>query len=307
MSNTSRSNAKNSNRKLSDRPGQKRRPQRRSFRRSGYIATGLVLTVLAVLIVVRVTSGSSPTTGGSADSTNGTTVLSSATTHSVTHVPTSTLDGVSPSSSLAGPQAITGSPTLLTQNGKPSVLYMGAEYCPFCAAERWPLVVALSRFGTFTGLKGTHSSSSDSYPNTPTLSFLGSTYSSAYLTFTSVEMQSNELVDGAYPTLQSPTAAEQATLTKYDVSPYTTNPGSIPFIDFGNRYVQIGASYDPGVLAGQTDEGIADELTGDSATATSIDGTANLLTAAICKVTGNTPKSVCTDSVVTLAARALAG
>jgi len=32
------------------------------------------------------------------------------------------------------------------------VVYIGAEYCPYCAVERWPLIVALNRFGTLTNL-----------------------------------------------------------------------------------------------------------------------------------------------------------
>ena len=35
------------------------------------------------------------------------------------------------------PTSITSSSSL-TLNGKPEILYMGAEYCPYCAAERWP-------------------------------------------------------------------------------------------------------------------------------------------------------------------------
>ena len=38
--------------------------------------------------------------------------------------------------------------TALTEAGLPEMLYMGAEYCPFCAAERWAMVMALSKFGT---------------------------------------------------------------------------------------------------------------------------------------------------------------
>ena len=41
---------------------------------------------------------------------------------------------------------------LLTADGKPLVLYVGAEYCPYCAAERCAMVQALSRFGTFSNL-----------------------------------------------------------------------------------------------------------------------------------------------------------
>ena len=55
---------------------------------------------------------------------------------------------------------------------------MGAEYCPYCAAERWAMAVALSRFGTFSDLRLIHSSSADIYPNTPTLSFYRSSYAS---------------------------------------------------------------------------------------------------------------------------------
>ena len=42
--------------------------------------------------------------------------------------------------------------TELTLNNKPEILYIGAEYCPFCAAERWSMIIALSRFGTFSNL-----------------------------------------------------------------------------------------------------------------------------------------------------------
>src|SRR5438270_1263439 len=36
----------------------------------------------------------------------------------------------------------------LRQGRKPVFLFVGAQYCPFCAAERWAVVKALSRFGT---------------------------------------------------------------------------------------------------------------------------------------------------------------
>src|SRR5215471_17073708 len=41
-----------------------------------------------------------------------------------------------------------GSGAPLTSGGKPEMLYIGAEYCPYCAAMRWSMAVALSRFGT---------------------------------------------------------------------------------------------------------------------------------------------------------------
>ena len=138
---------------------------------------------------------------------------------------------------------------------------MGAEYCPYCAAERWAMIVALSRFGTFSGLTTIHSASStapahaEPYPNTPTWTFHGSTYTSKYLTFTPVEMQTNipDKSTGNYTILETPTAAQQALLTKYDAPPYVSSAdaGAIPFIYFGSKYMIAGASYNPTVLAGK--------------------------------------------------------
>ena len=51
--------------------------------------------------------------------------------------------------------------------------------------------MALSRFGTFIGLRTVHSFSTDTYPNTPTWTFYGSSYTRKYLTFTPVEQASN--------------------------------------------------------------------------------------------------------------------
>ena len=110
---------------------------------------------------------------------------------------------------------------------------MGAEYCPYCAAARWAMIVALSRFGTFSGLQTVHSAAANGAgeaepdPNTPTWTFVHSTYTSKYLTFTPVELQTNipDTSTGSYTNLQTPTKAQQALLTKYDAAPYTSKPG----------------------------------------------------------------------------------
>src|SRR5207237_546429 len=81
-----------------------------------------------------------------------------------------------------------GSPPLLTgPNGKPEVFFYGAEWCPLCAAERWSIITALSRFGTFHNLKEIASSSTDSYPNTSTFTFYQSSYTSSYIDFVPVD------------------------------------------------------------------------------------------------------------------------
>ena len=58
----------------------------------------------------------------------------------------------SPSIQIYPPSALPGAASL-TEHGKPEVLFYGIEACPLCAAERWPLIVALSQFGRFTGLQ----------------------------------------------------------------------------------------------------------------------------------------------------------
>jgi thiol-disulfide isomerase/thioredoxin len=190
------------------------------------------------------------------------------------------------SSSTSYLKHVTGS--ALTSGGKPEMLYIGAEWCPYCAAERWAMATALSRFGSFTPLKGVHSSSSDVYPNTATLTFYGSKYTSSYVVFTPVE---NEDVN--HNLLVSPTSAQQALWTKYDP------PGtSYPFIDIGNSYV-TGTTYNPQVLQGLSWSQIASALHNpSSAVAQGAVGSANLFTAAICKLTGNAPASVCTAAPI---------
>jgi hypothetical protein len=55
---------------------------------------------------------------------------------------------------------------LARTSGKPIVLYVGGEFCPYSAAERWSPVVALSRFGAFSNLALLRSSSTDMFPDT---------------------------------------------------------------------------------------------------------------------------------------------
>jgi Domain of unknown function (DUF929) len=287
-----------------------RAAERRSERRRRILlATGSVVVVVAIVLVfVIVKLNSKPPAASAGGPSNGPTGSAlSAVVDKVTSVPTSALDAVGAGAYGVGAskiETITGHPAALTANGKPELLYLGAEYCPYCGAERWAMIVALSRFGTFSGLSTVHSSSTDVYANTPTWTFYNSTYTSPYLTFTPVEQTTN-IPDGngGYTQLQTATSAQLALLEKYDVPPYITSSeaGSIPFIDYGNKYVNIGANYIPSVLSGLSWSTIANDLSNpNSAVAKSIDGTANYITAAICKMTGNQPASACTPTVQAL-------
>jgi hypothetical protein len=183
----------------------------------------------------------------------------------------------------------------LTAGGRPEMLYIGAEFCPYCATERWAMVNALSRFGTFSHLGLTHSSSTDAFANTPSFTFHGSSFSSPWLTFVPVEVATNQPGHGlgGYRPLDTPTPAEQRVWESLDPS------GGIPFVDIGGRYLVSGATYDPTVLQAKTPEQVAASLSDPaSPIARGVIGTANSIVAAICKVTTDQPSQVCTTPAI---------
>ena len=205
---------------------------------------------------------------------------------SITSVPSSELDQVGLGSATKSVVKVSGSP-LAGSGGKPVIFYYGAEYCPFCAAERWPLIIALSRFGSFAGLTTTTSSSSDVFADTPTFTFHTATYTSQYIDFQSVES-----TDRNRQPLQNPSAAQQAVISQLDPSQV------IPFIDLGGRYALTQASYQPSVLSGMTWQQVADALSNPgSSQAQAILGSANMLSAAMCALTSNQPSTACTPAI----------
>jgi hypothetical protein len=282
--------------------------QRAQRRNRLLIAGGAIVVVVAVVLsLVLLQGGNSGSSGTAAGGPSGPTGASlTALTDKVTSVPAATLDQVGGGTVTAPPTTISGAP--LTSGGKPEMLYIGAEYCPYCAAERWGMIVALSRFGTFKGLATIRSAerngagTAEPFPLTATFTFVNASYTSKYLTFTSVEEFTNipDKATGGYTPLQTPTAAQQALIQKYDAA----NQGAIPFIDYGNKFMSVGASYNPGVLAGLSWTQIAGDLsTPSSAVAQGVLGTANYATAAICSLTGDQPATACTPAVKALQAK----
>ncbi|HTD77908.1 MAG TPA: DUF929 family protein [Chloroflexota bacterium] len=266
---------------------QQQHDQVRRQRRAIGLGAAAIALALAVLIAARVLAPSANAPEGPVPPD----VLAS-----IANVSPAVLDQVGQGTARALPAPVRASTVALGPNGKPLVTYIGAEYCPFCAAERWSLVVALSRFGQFENLKASHSASDDVFPNTPTFSFVGATYTSQYVDFSPVELQSNVKSGGAYNPLQTPTPDQERLLRQYDVPPYVpaNSAGAIPFIDIADQYVLSGSSFDVGVLRGQTMESIAQSLADPGTpTAQAILGGANALTAAICEANGNTPGDVC--------------
>jgi hypothetical protein len=296
MSKATRIRRENAREKIA---AQRAAARRAETRRRVFITAGSILAVVVVVVafIVIKTTHHTAASSASAGSPTGT-ALPASVIKDITTVPASTLEAIG--AGTAASKSVTSiSGTPLTAGGKPEVLYIGAEYCPYCATERWAMVVALSRFGTFSGLHGIYSSSTDTPASVPTVTFYKSTYTSPYLTFTPVETTTQ---DRNTP-LQTPTAAQQALLNKYDAPPYVSaqSKGAIPFIDLGNKYLVSGAQYNPAVLAGMTWSQVAAALKDPaSPVAKGANGAANLLTAAICKLTNNQPSNVCTAQIKSL-------
>src|SRR5690242_477202 len=274
-----------------------REAARKAERRNRMLITGgstlAVLVIVLAFILVKVSQGSPSSSGNS--STTGT-LLPASVASQVTGVPAATLDkigkGAVPTFTQGKPPFTPGSGAPLTSGGKPEMLYIGAEYCPYCAAMRWSMAVALSRFGTLTPLHGIHSSSTDVNPNTATLTFYKTGYHSKYLSFTPVEVQTVSRAP-----LQNPTQAQNAVWAKYEPD---ANTRGYPFIAFSNKQVMKGPIYDAAVLQGKSWSQIAAALQNPtSPVAQSVNGAANYITGAICQMTNNQPANVCNSAAVT--------
>ena len=259
-------------------------------------AIGLVLVVIVAFIIANAVGSSG---GGPVSSGPTAKVVNAATT-----VPPSAFDKVGTGAAQAAPQPIPGNHSL-TADGKPKILYVGAEYCPYCATERWAVVAALSRFGTFSDVGTTTSSGTDVYPNTATLSFHGASYDSKYISFAGYETQ-----DRQHAPLDQLPPEDQRVFRTFDFPPYvpSDSAGSIPFVDLGGKYMIVGASYDPQVLQGKTHLEIAQAMHDpNSDIGKAVDGTANLISGRVCSLTGQKPASVCSSPGVTAAAKAMNG
>lgn len=201
-----------------------------------------------------------------------------------------TLASIGVGSGVTPPSKICGNP--LVSSGKPLVYYVGGEFCPFCAAERWSMVIALSKFGSFSNLTYMISWGNENpgYQNISTLSFNYASYSSKYISFLGIEeLNRNDQV-------QHPlNSSEKALIAKYDSS------GSIPFVDVANNYTVVGSQYTPPTLSGLGWDQIGSQLDNpNSAIAKSIDGAANTLITAICNSDGGLPTTVCSQSFAAL-------
>jgi hypothetical protein len=244
----------------------------------------LIVVVLVVALVLVKVGGGGSTAAASTSPAAGTPVPS-ALTNRLTSIPLSTLVSAPSSGVTTSPQAISD-PTLKV-NGKPDLLFIGAEFCPICATERWAMYVALSKFGTFSPQPGQiHSAVRDG--DISTLTFYKTTYLSPYFTFTPVETTTNQPDGNYYVTLQTPTAAQQKLWVSH-------TDESFPWLDFGGKMELTSAQYNPNELEGLSFNTIASDVGNNSTqVGADIDASAKVLIQTICStLTGNQPANVC--------------
>ena len=166
---------------------------------------------------------------------------------------------------------------LWAAGGKPVMFFMGAQFCQFCAAERWAFVRATERFGRWSGLEPT--SSSGGTGGVPTFDTLHATYHSALIT-----VQTREIADFHGRPLQALSARQGAYVNAYDPS------GGFPLIVIAGRYVQLGngPNYGPHLFIGRS-FAAAHHLVYDqpaSVQARAVVHEANIMSALICASMG---------------------
>ncbi|MEM3852048.1 MAG: DUF929 family protein [Methanomassiliicoccales archaeon] len=127
------------------------------------------------------------------------------------------------------------SQTPLVSGNKPVFLFIGSEACPYCAAESWAIVSALSTFGQWNNLAPIVSNATDSIPNVPGYTFANASLNARDLVFWEVELNSRSWSQ----TLQLPNSTEAQLFSKYDPQ------GKIPFILIGGMYAGLGTFINP--------------------------------------------------------------
>ncbi len=168
----------------------------------------------------------------------------------------------------------------MRRGGKLFVFFMGAEFCPYCAAERWAIVRSLQKFGQWDGLKQTISAARDEpFLNLPTYDITKATNTSPH-----IDLVAREIKDREFNPLQKLLKTEEKLLRKF-------NPKKeIPFLLIGGRFSQIGSGFTPKIFIGHTFRQTETELKKvESEIRKTIDDEGNIISALLC-VSGLPPE-----------------
>lgn len=183
----------------------------------------------------------------------------------------------------------------VNKGNKVGVLYIGADFCPYCAGQRWALVLALMRFGHFKGLQYMASSPDDVYANTPTFSFQNAVYTSRYINFVPVET-----ADRNGNKLQSLSKPQNQIFSTFDAPPHMPQYGGIPFVYLDGQYVVTRPMVRPSMLTNMDWTQAAEKLGNEESSLFQASmPQINALTAALCRLDGGNPDDVCSAPGVT--------
>jgi hypothetical protein len=275
-----------------------------------YVAFGVIIVAIALLgTLVLVRDNYSPPSSPTTETFN---PAPSSLVDTIASVPKSVYDTVgvnSPDSPVTPLRSTTKGGTApmwrAEVNGgapEPVVFFYGAEFAPYAAAQRWPLVLALSRFGTFRRIGLVQSSATTAFANVSTFTFYDTYYTSKYVILEPIERYGSLNPTGAtYLSLQTPDQRQRAAIANYASSATT-----FPLLDVGNRWVLNGASITPSVMMGLSQDQIAGDLSSVASPLTqAVVSAANEITASICAVDGQQPGSVCASRGVLAADQAL--
>ncbi len=212
------------------------------------------------------------------------------------NVPAADLDAVGVGALPTTPAEPIAGGSVQMENGKPRLLYIGAEYCSFCGYTRWPLTIALERFGDFSGLKAGQAPSNAGM--IPTVSYKDATYTSDHLVFKGYELKDAQGNDIQKLTPEDEAIARDHGMQGYPWLYWGTHTSGTPFLQ---PFLQSGA------MPGKTGDSVAAKLADTSSPeAQAILGAANVTTAQICALTGDQPGDVCSAPGV-VAAKAVLG
>lgn len=282
-------------------------PQRLPLALATWLLIGIVLLLVVVLLVVKVTRGST------APAAPAVSLAPAPVVQGVASVPATAFDLVGAPAPAGGsrPQVLHGQPVLRT-GSRVEVVLVSSEFCPYCAAEQWAVVTALSRFGHFAKLAATSSSDSEVFPGIPTLSLSSSSsYTSPVVSLSAVEEfgpRPSKTAPAGFPRIHALDALQRTLLNRQDRPPLAATPGELPFLDVANQLLMIGPGIDfsPSVLSGLSLGAVASDLhQPTSPVARAVLGAANDISAAVCAADGAKPASVCTSSGIESAAASL--
>jgi hypothetical protein len=188
----------------------------------------------------------------------------------------------------------------LKDGGKPAIVYVGSAACPSCAYQQWALLIALSRFGSFSNLgQFVFPAMSEGTPLPVSWSFEGSTYTSSVLTFDPAEIAPFPTTASGGKLLQPQILNQIQAKAIDDLEGSSSDGQSLPFTDIANRFWDYGFAVRPSntwyaLLQGLSLGQVAADLNDPSSpVARVIDGAANYMIGDICAVVGRKGAPIC--------------